>query len=162
MGHYQRVCRLKAGTVEEANPEQPFYDNFLEEDDDFVGQIYELLLWILIGQHKSKWTRQPQYRGEKKRIRSEGQPVSPKEFSQLFSGLGCLEKSYSVKLKGEATPHYIYTPREVAHPLLPKVKEELDRMLNEGVISEVKEPTDWCAGMVLIPKTNGSVRKDLH
>lgn len=27
-----------------------------------------------------------------------------------------------------------------------------------GVISPVQEPTDWCSGMVVVPKTNGKVR----
>ena len=27
-----------------------------------------------------------------------------------------------------------------------------------GVISKVDEPTDWCAGMVVVPKKSGSVR----
>ena len=43
-------------------------------------------------------------------------------------------------------------------PLLPKVKEELERMEKMGVISKVSEPTDWCAGMVVVPKSNGKVR----
>ena len=31
-------------------------------------------------------------------------------------------------------------------------------MENLGVISRVDEPTPWCAGMVVVPKSNGSVR----
>ena len=27
-----------------------------------------------------------------------------------------------------------------------------------GVISKVEEPTDWCAGMVVVPKADGGVR----
>lgn len=27
-----------------------------------------------------------------------------------------------------------------------------------GVISKVEEPTEWCAGMVTIPKKSGSIR----
>ena len=40
----------------------------------------------------------------------------------------------------------------------PKVKEELDRMLHLGVIRKVTEPTSWCAGMVVVPKSSGKVR----
>ena len=39
-----------------------------------------------------------------------------------------------------------------------KVKSELERMLELGVISKVEEPTEWCAGMVAVPKPNGQVR----
>ena len=37
-------------------------------------------------------------------------------------------------------------------PLLPRVKAELERMRQFGVIVLVKEPTDWCSGMVVVPK----------
>ena len=41
---------------------------------------------------------------------------------------------------------------------MPKVKDELARMEKLGVISPVGEPTDWCTGMVVVPKPNGKVR----
>ena len=44
------------------------------------------------------------------------------------------------------------TPRRVAIPLLPRVKAELERMVQLGVISPVEEPTEWCAGMVVAQK----------
>ena len=43
-------------------------------------------------------------------------------------------------------------------PLLPKVQEELEQMLANGIIEQVSEPTDWCAPMVPVPKPNGNVR----
>ena len=50
------------------------------------------------------------------------------------------------------------TPRRVALPLKAKVREELDRMEKLGVIRKVEGPTPWCAGMVVVPKSNGKVR----
>ena len=38
------------------------------------------------------------------------------------------------------------------------VKEELERMVKLGVISRVREPTEWCAGMVVVKKPNNKVR----
>ena len=38
------------------------------------------------------------------------------------------------------------------------VKEELERMEQLGVITKVEQPTDWCAGMVVLPKPSGKVR----
>ena len=52
----------------------------------------------------------------------------------------------------------IHAPRKIAHLLLSKVRQEIDRMLNEGVISPVTEPTSWCSGIVVVPKQNGSIR----
>ena len=43
-------------------------------------------------------------------------------------------------------------------PLLDKTKQEIDRMLKNGVISKVDQPTVWCAPMVVTPKSNGDVR----
>jgi hypothetical protein len=38
------------------------------------------------------------------------------------------------------------------------VKAELTRMEKLGVISRIDEPTEWCAGMVVVPKSSGQVR----
>ena len=38
------------------------------------------------------------------------------------------------------------------------VKAELDRMEKLGVIAKVTKPTDWCSGMVIVPKKGGQVR----
>ena len=42
--------------------------------------------------------------------------------------------------------------------LFQKVKDELVHMESLGVISRVEQPTDWCAGMVVVPKKSGDVR----
>ena len=49
--------------------------------------------------------------------------------------------------------------QEMCHfQLRDKVRTELNRMESIGVISRIEQPTQWCAGMVAIPKKNGSVR----
>ncbi|GFS21854.1 Pol polyprotein [Elysia marginata] len=48
------------------------------------------------------------------------------------------------------------TPPKIAHPLMTKVKTEIDRMLSEGVISPVNEPTGWRSGIVVVPKPDQS------
>ena len=81
-----------------------------------------------------------------------------KEFQDLFEGLGRLQDNYQIKLRDDAQPFALTTPRRVAIPLLPKVKAELQRMEDLGVISRIDEPTEWCAGIVVVPKPNGNVR----
>ena len=66
------------------------------------------------------------------------------EFPQLFSGLGKLETKYQIKLNPNVKPVCLYTPRKIPHPLEPKVKNEIDSMLRQGVISPVTFPTE-CA-----------------
>ena len=51
------------------------------------------------------------------------------EFPHLFSGLGKLETKYQIKLNPDVKPVRLYTPRKIPHPLLPKVKKEIDSML---------------------------------
>jgi len=41
---------------------------------------------------------------------------------------------------------------------MPKVKNEIASMLRQGVISPVTVPTEWCSGIVPVPKPNGRVR----
>ncbi|KAK7090521.1 hypothetical protein V1264_010305 [Littorina saxatilis] len=80
------------------------------------------------------------------------------EFPTLFLGLGNLRVPHSIVLNPDINPTSIYAPRKIPHPLVPKVKKEIDRMLAEGVISPVIEPTSWCSGIVVVPKPNGSIR----
>ena len=81
-----------------------------------------------------------------------------KQFPMVFKGLENLGEEFIIKLKPEATPHALYTPRHVPLPLRPQVEEELQRMESLGVISKVDKQTQWCAGMVVVPKKNGKVR----
>ena len=63
--------------------------------------------------------------------------TSPK----LFKGLGRIENEYTSKLKAGAQPHAVNTARKIAHPRLPKVKKELERMEKMGVISKIETST---------------------
>ena len=80
------------------------------------------------------------------------------KFPELFTGLGTMQGEYQIKLKADATPFVLTTPRRIAVPLQPKVKAELQRMEKLGVIRKVEEPTEWCSGIVVVPKPNGNVR----
>ena len=79
-------------------------------------------------------------------------------FPKMFDGLGNLGEEYLIKLKGDAVPYSLFTPRNVAIPVREKVREELIRMEALGVVSKVTQPTAWCAGMVVVPKRSGDVR----
>ena len=77
---------------------------------------------------------------------------------QLFHGLGELDGEYEIQLKPNAKTFAITTPRRIPLPMKTKVKAELARMEKLGVIRKVEQPTEWCAGMVTVPKPNGNVR----
>ena len=80
------------------------------------------------------------------------------QFPKVFGGLGTFREEYVIKLHDEASPHALYTPRNVPIPMREKDKKKLDHMESMGVISKVLEPTPWCAGMVVVPKKSGNVR----
>ncbi len=89
----------------------------------------------------------------------EKRDLTPAEqFPSLFEGLGKLEGEYTVQLQEGAKPFASSTPHRVAIPLLGAVKQELQRMESLGVIVKVKQPMEWYAGMVVVPKPNGKVR----
>ena len=78
----------------------------------------------------------------------------PDQYTSLFKGLGTFPESYEIKLKQDAQPFALFTPRSVPLPLRKKVEEELARMESLDVIFRVDEPTQWCAAMVVVPKRN--------
>ena len=65
-----------------------------------------------------------------------------KLFPELFSGVGCLDTMYRIDLKSDAQP-VKHAARRVPESIRPKVKEELDRLVKDGIIKRVECPTDW-------------------
>ena len=79
-------------------------------------------------------------------------------YKAVFTGLGTIGDDYQISLKEGAKAHALHTPRHVPIPLRDKVRVELNRMEAMGVISKIDESTEWCAGMVIVPKKSGAVR----
>lgn len=80
------------------------------------------------------------------------------EFPSLFRGLGNMIGEYKIEMKENAVPYAISAPRAFPLPLKARVKEELDDMLQKGVIVPVEHATDWCAPMVVCVKKGGGIR----
>ena len=80
------------------------------------------------------------------------------KWPKYFKGLGELDGQYHITLKSNANPFALAIPRRIAIPLVDKVKAALDKMLATGVIEWIEEPADWCAGIVVVPKPDGTVR----
>ena len=80
-----------------------------------------------------------------------------KAFPALFRSLGKLQRPYHIQMKEGAKPFALTALRRVPVPLLLRVKAELERMRQFGVIVPVREPTDCCSGMVVVPKPQDKV-----
>ena len=79
--------------------------------------------------------------------------------ANVFGDIGLMNcEQVRIELTDNAKPYCVYAAKKIPSPLLPKVKDELNRMLEAGIIEEVTEPTDWCAPMVPVVKPNGKIR----
>ena len=77
----------------------------------------------------------------------------------ITDGIGCLKtEPVKIVLKEDAQPSAVTVARRVPIPMLPKVKDELERLKAAGVIEEITKPTPWCAPMVPVLKKSGAVR----
>jgi hypothetical protein len=77
----------------------------------------------------------------------------------LFGEYGLMRtEPVRIDLEEGAVPHCIFSARNVPIPLREAVNEELERMVQSGVIRPVIEPTPWCAPMALDIKKNGKLR----
>lgn len=81
-------------------------------------------------------------------------------YSDVFEGIGCLPGKHKIDIDPSVTPK-IHPPRKVPLKLEEKVKQELKRMENDGIIAKETEPTDWVSSMVTVVKPDGRVRKCL-
>lgn len=80
------------------------------------------------------------------------------KFQGLYKELGRLPEVFRIRLKSDAVPHSIPVPRKLPLGLREATERELKRMESMGVIERVEEYREWCAGMVVAPKSSGGVR----
>ena len=90
-----------------------------------------------------------------------------REYHDVFNGIGTLPGGpYHIRLKEQYRPVQ-HPPRSVPVAMQTAYKTELDRLTKEGVITEVKEHTEWINLIVPVMKPSGSLRlcldlKDLN
>jgi hypothetical protein len=78
-------------------------------------------------------------------------------YKDVFEGLGTMPQKHHIHLKPDAKP-FVCAPRQVAHHMKPKLKTELNRLEQEGIIAKCTEPSEWVSPIVIVPKPNDKVR----
>ena len=90
-----------------------------------------------------------------------------KEYSNVFKGVGNLPgEPYHIRLKEEYRPVQ-HPPRSVPVAMQSTYKTEWNKLVKEGIITLVKENIEWINSIVLVMKSNRSLRlcldqKDLN
>ena len=81
-----------------------------------------------------------------------------KGYSDVFKGVGTLPGGpYHIRLK-EQYRRVQHPPRSVPIAMQNAYKTELERLTKEGIITEVKEHTEWINSIVPVMKPSGSLR----
>ena len=61
-------------------------------------------------------------------------------------------ETFAIALMEGAKPFCVKTPRTVPFAYRDKLKKELDQLQQQGIITPVTEPTEWCSPIVVTPK----------
>ena len=78
------------------------------------------------------------------------------EYADVFSGLGAMPGEHSIAVDTSVRP-VIQPPRKIPLNLKPKLRVELDRMEQLGIICKQNEPTDWVSVLLTVEKPNGQL-----
>ena len=78
------------------------------------------------------------------------------QYSSCFEGIGCFPGDpYKFHLKPDHKPAR-HAPRKVQVHLEAAFKEEIESLVKQGILEEVKEHTDWVNSYVLVEKDTGN------
>lgn len=79
------------------------------------------------------------------------------EFPDVFDGQIKVMpgETFKIVLSESATPFCVNAPRTIPFPYKEKLRQELELLQEQGIIAPQKEPTDWCAPIVVTPKKDG-------
>lgn len=64
---------------------------------------------------------------------------------------------YDIKVD-KSVPSVVHSPRKIPFALRDRLKQQLDKLMEEKVIEPVEKPTQWVNSMVVIEKPDGRLR----
>ena len=65
-------------------------------------------------------------------------------------------EKFRVYVQPDAMPFAVKAPRTIGLALKPRLWEELSKLLEDGIIEPVTEPTPWVSPIVLVPRKGSS------
>lgn len=71
--------------------------------------------------------------------------------------MACLKQQYHIKLNENVIP-VVHPLRRIPIPILNKFRETLIDLEKKNIIRKIEEPTDWVNSVVVVRKSNGSLR----
>lgn len=80
-----------------------------------------------------------------------------KRYVDVFSGIGCINPPYHIQLK-ENAQSVISPIRRVPFALMDKLKKTLADLEKQRIIEKVSGPSDWVHPLVLVKKSDDSLR----
>ena len=84
------------------------------------------------------------------------------QYSSCFEGIGCFPGDpYKFHLKPEHKPARC-APRKVPIHLEAAFKEEIESLVKQGILEELKEHTDWVNSYVIVEKDTGNHHSPNH
>lgn len=75
----------------------------------------------------------------------------------LFEGTGTFNTTCSIKIDENVEP-IVKPPRRIPETVKAKLKEKLCILEKDGIISKVESPEGWVNNLVIVEKTDGSIR----
>ena len=79
------------------------------------------------------------------------------DFADIFKELGRMEGKLHLEVDDSVSP-VIMSPRRVPVALKGEFKEEIDRLVDVGVLMKAEELTKWVSSVVVMAQSNGKVR----
>ena len=81
------------------------------------------------------------------------------DFADIFKRLGRMKGKLHLEVDDSVSP-VVMPPRRVPVALKGKFKEELDRLIDVGVLTKVEEPTKWVSSAVVTAKSESASTQD--
>ncbi|KAL1446513.1 hypothetical protein WDU94_015619 [Cyamophila willieti] len=79
------------------------------------------------------------------------------DYEDLFDSLGCFPNTYHIIVDKNVSP-VVYPPRRVPQALHNRLKQTLNQMEDDGIISRIEEPTEWVSPLVIREKKDNTLR----